>query len=111
MKKLGRPLVLALALALALPHAHAGLVTTEQVLGAVDERARITQLVQRADVARQLERMGLPAHDVAGRVAAMSEEEVAQLAGQINALPAGGQLTTENLLYIIIIILLILVIL
>ena len=77
--------LLILSLALPLP-VHAGLVTTESLL----ERERIVTLFQRADVQAQLQAYGVSPGEVKARVAALTDEEAAQLAAQIDELPAGG---------------------
>jgi hypothetical protein len=100
--------LLALMLALAAPHARAGLVGTDQALG--DERSRVKALIERPELARQLQEMGLPPEQAAARVDAMTEAEVASLAGRLDALPAGGITNTELLLLIILVVLIALVI-
>src|SRR5262245_31612041 len=69
--------------------AQAGLVSTASVAAAGD-RERVVQFLERGDVQRQMEAMGVSPQDVKARVAALSDAEVANLAGQINSLPAGG---------------------
>jgi hypothetical protein len=102
---------LLLALALALPQApsYAGLIPTEA--GARSERERVTALLERPEVTQALEKMGIPQQDAKARVAAMSEAEVASLAGKLDALPAGGALSNQDFIIILIIILLIVVLL
>ena len=46
----------------------------------------------RSDVQARLSQFGVNAGDVQARIAAMSDDEVAQLAGKIDALPAGGEI-------------------
>lgn len=76
--------------AMAVPiHSHAGMLATEQALS-TDHRERVAEALARADVVTGLERFGVSAADVSARVAAMTDEEVAQLAGRIDSLPAGG---------------------
>ena len=91
-------------LALSLPQAHAGLISTDAAQ-ARDERSRVKALLERPELAAELQKMGIPPQDAAARVDAMNDAEVRQLAGRLDALPAGGQTTT--LLLIVIIILLI----
>jgi hypothetical protein len=91
-------------LALSLPQAHAGLISTDAAQ-ARDERSRVKALLERPELAAELQKMGIPPQDAAARVDAMNDAEVRQLAGRLDALPAGGQSTT--LLLIVIIILLI----
>jgi hypothetical protein len=103
-------LAFGLAAALLLPPAYGGVISTETV-HAQDERARVRALVERPEVSKGLERLGLNPADAAARVDAMSDAEVLQLAGRLDAAIAGGQITNEQLLLIIIILLLIIIIL
>ena len=98
---------LALAAALAAPQAYAGMISP---VTPDAERARVMALVERPEIAQQLEKMGLPADQAKARVAAMSEAEVASLAGKLDALPAGGALNNQDLLLIVIIVLLVVLI-
>lgn len=66
------------------------------------DRAAVLGFVTRADVASQLQSMGLDAATAKDRVAAMSDTEVAYLAGQIERLPAGGDTAGVILLILII---------
>lgn len=54
------------------------------------DRVHIYSVLDREDVRTQLEARGVNPADVKARVAAMTDEEAAQLAGQIDSLPAGG---------------------
>jgi hypothetical protein len=100
MKKLLTGLLLAVALAA--PQAYAGLIPTQG-----SERDRVMALIERPEVAQQLEKMGIPQNEAKDRVAAMSEAEVASLAGKLDALPAGGALSNQDFLIILVIVLLI----
>ena len=95
---------------LLVPPAHAGLVGTDEAV-AQDERVRVKALLERPELAKQLEKMGIAPQDAVGRVDAMADAEVLQLAGRIDAALAGGQMTTEQLLLVIIVVLLILILL
>lgn len=66
--------------------ANAGMIATD------GDRAHIFSVLDRDEVRTQLEARGVNPADVKARVAAMSDEEVAQLAGQIDSLPAGGDI-------------------
>jgi hypothetical protein len=57
-----------------------------------------------------MQKMGIAADRAAARVDAMSDEEVRSLAGRLDALPAGGALSNEQLLLIIVIVLLVIII-
>src|SRR5712691_3814298 len=75
-------------LGLPLP-AHAGMIGTDSVAASGD-RDRIAGLLDRAEVRAGLEAYGVSPADVKARVAAMTDQEITQLAGQIDRLPAGG---------------------
>jgi hypothetical protein len=103
-------LAFGLAAVLLVPQAHAGMIGTETVQ-AQDERARVKALLERPELAKGLEARGIAPQDALARVDAMSDAEVIQLAGRLDAALAGAQITNESLLLIIIIILLIVIIL
>jgi hypothetical protein len=102
-------LAFGLAAALLMPQAHAGLIGTDEA-AVQDERARVKALLERPELAKGLEKMGIAPREALGRVDAMSDAEVLQLAGRLDAAIAGGQMSNETLLLIIIIILLIIII-
>lgn len=71
--------------------AQAGLISTEQaVTSAQSDRAAVLSVIQRTDVARQLETFGVDLATAKGRVAAMTDEEVRSLAGTLQSAPAGA---------------------
>jgi hypothetical protein len=102
MKKLLTGLLFAVALVA--PYTYAALIPTEG-----SERDRVMALIERPEVAQQLVKMGIPQNQAKDRVAAMSEAEVASLAGKLDSLPAGGALSNQDFIIILIIILLIVV--
>ena len=69
------------------------------------QRGEINRLLDRADVQSRLEGYGVKAADVKARVAAMTDDEVAQLAAKIDGLPAGGEGIIGALLIIFIVLL------
>lgn len=101
MKKLIR--TLAVTLAFAVPQAYAGMI------GADAERERVRGLLERPELAAELEKMGVPPSEAQARVDAMTPEEVSQLAGRLDAFAAGGASQRDLLLVIILILLLILI--
>jgi hypothetical protein len=103
-------ITLGLAAALLAPAAQAGLIGTEEA-AAQQERARVKALVERPELAAGLAKMGIAPQDAAARVDAMSDAEVLELAGRLDAALAGGQLTNEQLLLIIIVLLLVIILL
>jgi len=101
--------VLGLAAAMLMPRAYAGMIPTEQTQSSGD-RAKLKDMLARPEVAREMEKMGIPPEKAAARVDAMSDEEVRQLAGRLDALPAGGALTTQDWLLVIIVLLLVIIV-
>ena len=97
---------LTLALLLIAPQAQAGMIGTQDA-----ERERVKELVARPDLAQELKKMGIAPEEIQGRIDAMTDEEVRSLAGRLNAVPAGGEITTQEWLLIIIAILLVILIL
>ena len=72
---------------------NAGMIGTDQVVSAAQAQAARTLVlsqISRADVAGQLQSLGLTPQAATDRVAALSDTEVAKLAGQIESLPAGA---------------------
>jgi len=72
--------------------AEAASLTTDQVIGgptAVDDRARVMDFMARQDVRRDLETLGIDPDEAARRTAALSDDEVRQVAGRLDELPAG----------------------
>jgi hypothetical protein len=84
--------------------AQAGLIGTDQAAAPSSQadRAAVLSFVSRADVADQLQSMGLDAATAKDRIAAMSDTEVAYLAGRIEQLPAGADTAGVILLILII---------
>jgi hypothetical protein len=66
--------------------ATAGMVATEDAL----HRDRIVGLLDRAEVQAQLQAYGVSPAEVKARIAALTDEEAAELAARIDSLPAGG---------------------
>lgn len=103
-------LAFGLAAALLMPQANAGLIGTDEAR-APEERGRVKALLERPELAKALQKLGIAPRDAAARVDAMADAEVLQLAGRLDAALAGGQLTNEQLLLLIIIVLLLVIIL
>ena len=99
-RRLSKPIALALAAALfvtSLPigAAHAGLVTTDQLVEqrtAASERERLAAILLRDDVRQQMEALGVDQNEAMARLASLSDQEVQQIAGQLDELPAGQNL-------------------
>ena len=72
---------------------YAGMVGTDQVVAAAQSqgaRDKLRDLISRSDVRNQLQNLGISPTAAQARVSAMTDAEVASLAGQIDSLPAGG---------------------
>jgi hypothetical protein len=72
--------------------ARAGLVTTEQLVeakSAASDRERLAAILMRDDVRAQMEALGVDRDEALTRLASLSDQEVQQIAGQIDDLPAG----------------------
>ncbi len=69
--------------------AQAGMVPTPTI-AAQPAKERIMGLIERSDVRAQLQSFGVNPADAKARVAALTDEEAAQLAARFDSLPAGG---------------------
>lgn len=65
---------------------HAGMIAA----GAGSDHARVAAALEREEVRAQLAAHGISQAQAQARVAALTDAEAAQLAGAVNALPAGG---------------------
>lgn len=73
--------------------AHAGIVGTNQLISATQaqgDREKVLNFISRTNVQQQLETLGVKPGAAKERVASMTDEEVRTIAGQVDALPAGG---------------------
>jgi hypothetical protein len=84
--------------------AQAGMIGTDQIVTAASQADRTTVLefLGRADVATQLQSLGLDAKSATERVAAMTDSEVQMLAGKINSMPAGADGTGVLILLLLV---------
>ena len=69
--------------------AQAGMVPTVAVASS-PAKERIIGLLERSDVRAQLATLGVNPVDAKARVAALTDDEAAQLAARVDSLPAGG---------------------
>jgi hypothetical protein len=84
--------------------AQAGVIGTDQAVAAAQAqaaRASVAGFVNRSEVADRLQALGLSPQAASERVAALSDTEVAGLAGRIDALPAGGYVGVLPILVLI----------
>jgi hypothetical protein len=77
--------------------AHARIVSTDTVVTGA-ERERLTSLLERSEVRARLQALGVDPAKARERVAALTDAEAAQLAAQIDGLPAGGDVLGAALL-------------
>mgnify|MGYP003453280311 CR=1 FL=1 len=88
--------------------AQASIASTETALQSTDsaaQRERVSTFLMRTDVQSALQSHGVTSESAVERVKAMSDDEVAQLAGRIDQAPAGGDIL--GILFTVFIILLI----
>lgn len=85
--------------------ASAGIVTTDQIQ-AQSDRDKVRSFLDRAEVRAQIQALGVNPDAARARVEALTDEEVFQLAGRVDQLPAGGD-SVLGILFAIFIILLI----
>ena len=89
--------------------AAANVVGTSEAISAsrtTDARAVIDATLARADVRAQLAQLGVDQAAIDGRLAALSEDEIASLADQIQTAPAGGDfLAVVGVVFVVLIIL------
>jgi hypothetical protein len=71
-------------------HAQAGLIGTDQAASPAQTRAALAAVIDRSEMAGQLQAFGLSPQEAKARVAALTDAEVAALAGRVDALPSGG---------------------
>lgn len=100
-----RVLVVAM-MTLSFQSAHAGMISTEQAIantGAATQRSLILGVLDRAETAAQLQAQGIDPAMARERVAGMTDQEVRQLAGDMQTAPAGAGLSSGGVLAVIVI--------
>jgi Family of unknown function (DUF6627) len=65
------------------------------------DREKVRAFMERPEVVKQLQKMGVSPDEARARVGAMSDAEVRLVAGKLDMLPAGGRLTDFQLIVII----------
>jgi hypothetical protein len=78
---------------------------------AEQDRAKVQNFVERANVKERLQAMGVSGLVAKDRVAALTEEEVHALAQRIDGMPAGGALSNNDLILILLIAILVAIVL
>lgn len=105
--------VLGAALSMLTTSSMAGMVSTDQVAeqSQLDaDKVKIQTFVERADVREQLQALGVGETMSKVRVAAMTDQEVHEMALKIDSMPAGGYVRNSDLVLVLLIVLLILLI-
>jgi hypothetical protein len=99
-----------LSFALPLQSTYAVMVTTDQAAQSVQsrsERERISTFLDREDVRNEMQAQGIDANATKARVAALTDEEVHKIAGNMDKLPAGGDGGVLEILLTVFVVLLI----
>lgn len=104
MKKMTcRALVVSL-LALSFQTANAGLIGADQAAGsAASDRSMVMSVFDRAETTAQLQAQGIDPDAARARVAAMSDQEVQQLAQDIQTAPAGASLSAGGWIAVVVV--------
>ncbi|SHE87269.1 hypothetical protein SAMN02745148_01282 [Modicisalibacter ilicicola DSM 19980] len=101
-------IVASVPVAMAQPQAPSPLVSTNAALAAEQahaDRQRINDILAREDVQEQLLAQGVDPVDVEARVAALSDEEVSQMADHLEEMPAGASSVVGALFAVFVILL------
>src|ERR1700752_5217748 len=89
--------------------AYAGVISTQQYLTTLDReatRARIDAVLAREEVRAKLEQYGVDPAQTDARLAAMKDQELEQLATDLENMPAGGSvLAVVGIVFIVLLIL------
>jgi len=99
-----------LSLSVPLQSTYAVMVATDQAAPSVQsqsERERISTFLDREDVRKKMQAQGIDAKATRARVAALTDEEVHKIAGNMDKLPAGGDGGVLEILLTIFVVLLI----
>ena len=84
--------IVMLVTSLPIHFAHAAMVTTDQVVAQSEtagDRQRVVRFMAREDVRQQLQALGIDPDEAAQRANTLSDDEVRQIAGKLDELPAG----------------------
>ena len=92
--------------ALSLQTARAGMIGTEQAAAhtsAASQRSLVMSVLDRAETAAQLQARGIDPAMARERVASMTDQEVRQLAGDMQTAPAGASMSAGAWLAVIVV--------
>ena len=110
LKRLWAVVAMASVLCMLPATAGAAMVSTDQAIGrdvAQQERARVRAFLERSDAREQLRAMGVDELAAQDRVADLTDEEVHVLAQQLDTLPAGGDMSQNDIIVILLIVILV----
>jgi hypothetical protein len=93
-------------LLMAMSPAQAAMISNSEIVQQLD-RTQIENMLERADVQKQLTEMGVDPVAALARVDQMTDQELTQLNGHLNELNAGAGVSTVELLLIIILVILV----
>lgn len=118
MKKISARLLptalLALTVGFHTPLVRAEMVTTPEAATQEStdaERAKVQNFLEQSTVKERLQAMGVDGVFATERVAALDQQEIHALAQRIDAMPAGGNLTTYEMILVVLIAILVVIIL
>lgn len=99
-------LVIAMAM-LPFQSGQAGMIGSDAIVASAASQAdrnTVTNFLNRAETASQLQSLGVDGNSARERVAAMTDTEVASLAGKINSLPVGADSGAGTLILVLLIV-------
>jgi hypothetical protein len=85
--------ILTLAFSITWAPAYAAMVSTGEILKQSQsnlDRERLHMLLDRSEVRKHLEAWGVDTKEARARVDSLTDQEIAEIAGQIDQMPAGG---------------------
>jgi cytochrome c553 len=85
--------ILALAFSMSWAPAHAAMVSTDEILKQNQQnldRERLDMFLDRSDVRKQLEAWGVNGEEAKAWVDSLTDQEIVEIAAQIDQMPAGG---------------------
>jgi hypothetical protein len=85
--------ILALAFSISWAPAHAAMVSTGEILKQNQrdiDRERLHMLLDRSEVRVQLEAWGIDSEEAKARIDSLTDQEIAEVAAQLEQMPAGG---------------------
>jgi uncharacterized protein DUF6627 len=97
--------------------ANAELVGTDEAAASVEpanpnaDREKVRAFLERPEVVKQLQAMGVSPDEAKARVGALSDAEVHLVAGKLDALPTGGRMTDFQIILVILLGVIILILL